>query len=121
MAKINDNHNPIGSSFLIWLFIYLAIVVMLHIVLPFPLSLIVCIIVILCLGIYRNDKALRKAGMGGIKGWYKSMSSSGFSPRWGTGINGSAYQPLRFACINCGNEHNEIACPNCGSKGVKPV
>ncbi len=67
---------------------------------------------IVSLGIYRDDRALRKAGMEGIKDWYKSIFSSGFGPR--TGINGSAYQPLTFSCINCGNEHNETACPNCG-------
>jgi hypothetical protein len=99
----------------------MGIIIMLHIVLPFPISFIVSIIAIFALSIYRNDMALRKAGMGGIKDWYKSMSSSRFGPRWDTGINRSAYQPLKFLCINCGNEHNEIACPNCGYKGVRPV
>jgi hypothetical protein len=97
----------------------MAIIIMLYIVLPFPISFIISIIAVFALAIYKNDMALRKAGKGGIKGWYKSMSSSGFGPRWGT--NGSAYQPLKFSCINCGNEHKEIACPNCGSKGVRPV
>ena len=121
MARTNDNYNSASKNFMIWLFISLAVVVILHIVLPFPVSFIVSIIAIFCLGIYRDDRALRKAGMGGIKGWYKSMFSSGFGPRAGTGIKGSAYQPVKFSCINCGNEHNKIACPNCGSKGVRPV
>jgi hypothetical protein len=121
MAKFNDNDNPVGKNSLIWFFIFIPVVIILHIVLPFPISFIVSIIVIFCLGIYRDDRALRKAGMGGIKGWYKSMFSSGFGPRTDTGINGSAYRPLRFSCMNCGNEHNEIACPNCGSKAVRPV
>jgi hypothetical protein len=116
-----DANNPAMWNSLIWLSINMAIIIILHIVLPFPISFIVSIIAIFVLFIYRNDMALRKAGMGGIKGWYKSMSSSGFGPRWGTDINGSAYQPLKFSCINCGNEHKEIACPNCGSKGVRPV
>jgi hypothetical protein len=94
---------------------------MLHIVLPFPISFIVSIIMIFALGIYRDDRALRKAGLGGIKDWYKSVFSSGFGPRTGTAINGSAYQPLKFSCINCGTEHDKIACPDCGSKGVRPV
>ena len=106
---------------LIWLSINMAIIIMLHLVLPFPMSFIVSLIAIFGIAIYRNDRALRKAGMGGIKDWYKSMFSSGFGPRWNTGANGSVYQPLKFSCINCGNEHNEIACPNCGSKGVRPV
>ena len=116
-----DANNLAMWNSLFWLSISMAIIIMLHIVLPFPISFIASIIAILVLFIYRNDMALRKAGMGGIKGWYKSMSSSGFGPRWGTGINGSGYHPLKFSCINCGNEHKEIACPNCGSKGVRPV
>ena len=121
MARSPDNYNHSTMDFVFWLFISMAIVVILHILLPFPISFIVSIIAIFSLGIYRDDRALKKAGMVGIKGWYKSMFSSGFGPRAGTGINGSAYQPLKFSCINCGNEHNKIACPNCGSKGVRPV
>lgn len=119
MVGGNRNYNPAGRDFIIWLFISVAIIVMLHILLPFPISFIVSLIVIFCLGIYRDDRALRKAGMGGIKGWYKSMFSSGFGSR--TGLNSSAYQSLKFSCINCSNEHTEIACPNCGSKRVRPV
>ena len=116
-----DANNPAMWNPLLWLSISMAIIIVLHMVLPFPISFIVSIIAIFSLNIYRNDMALRKAGMGGIKGWYKSMFSSGFGPRGGTGINGSGYQHLKFSCINCGNEHKEIACPNCGSKGVRPV
>jgi hypothetical protein len=90
-------------------------------VLPFPISFIVSLVAIFGIAVYRNDMLLRKAGLGGIKGWYKSVFSSGFAPRWSTGINSPAYPPLKFSCINCGNEHKEIACPNCGSKGVRPV
>ena len=52
--------------------------------------------------------------MGGIKGWYKSLSSSGFG-----GSNDYGYHPLKFNCMNCGKEHNKIACPRCGSKAVR--
>jgi hypothetical protein len=114
-------NNPAMWNSLIWLSINMAIIIMLLMFLPFPISFIVSIIAVFSLGIYRNHMALRKAGMGEIKDWYKSVFSSGFGPRWNTGINGSAYQPLKFSCINCGNEHKEIACPNCGSKGVRPV
>lgn len=121
MDELQENNNAEKKNSLIWLLFSLVIVIVLHIILPFPISFIVSIITIFGLGIYRDDRALRKAGMGGIKGWYKSMFSSGFGPQRGTGINGPAYQPLRFSCINCGNEHNQMACPNCGSKGVRPV
>lgn len=121
MVRTYDNYNSASKSFMFWLIISLFVVVILHIILPFPVSFIVSIIANFCLGMYRDDRALRKAGKGGIKGWYKSVFSSGFVPRADAGINGSAYQPLKFSCINCGNEHNKIACPNCGSKGVRPV
>jgi hypothetical protein len=121
MAKVNDNYSPAKKNFVIWFFISMATVVMLHFVLPFPISFIVSLIVIFCLSIYRDDIALRKAGMGGINGWYKSLFSSGFGRRWHIGINGFAYKPVRFSCMNCGNEHNNIACPKCGSKSVRPV
>ncbi|HJR85673.1 MAG TPA: hypothetical protein VJ772_09955 [Nitrososphaeraceae archaeon] len=118
MAKGNDNHNPTKRNSLLWLAITVSIFVVLSLVLPFPISFIASIIAIFGLGIYRDDRALRKAGLGGIKGWYKSMFSSGITPR---GRNIGEYQPLRFSCINCGNEHGKISCPNCGSKGVRPV
>jgi hypothetical protein len=121
MAKANDNYNPAKKNYLVWLVISMAIVILLPFVLPFPISFIISLIVVLCLFIIRADMELRKAGMGGIKSWYKSLSSSEFGRRWGTGINGSAYQPLRFSCMNCGNEHNKIACPKCGSKAVRAV
>ena len=121
MSKANDDYSPVGRNFLFWLFISITIVIILHIVLPFPISFILSIIAIFCLGIYRDDRALRKAGMGGIKGWYKSMFSSGMDHHTGTGINSLPYQPLKFSCINCGTEHDKIACPDCGSKGVRPT
>ena len=121
MAKANDNYNPAKKNYLIWLYISIAIVFILPFILPFPISFVVSLIVILCLSIFRADIELRKAGMGGIKGWYNSLSSSGFSRPWRTGINGLAYQGVRFCCMNRDNEHNMIACPKCGSKAVRAV
>jgi hypothetical protein len=119
MSRANNN---IGRmNYLFWLLISLGIVVILSFVLPFPISFVVSLLVIFCLNIIRAEMTLRKAGMGGIKGLFKSFSSSGFGRGFGTGINSSLYQPLRFSCMNCGNEHNKIACPKCGSKAVRPV
>src|SRR5438093_3698746 len=115
------NYNPAEKNYLIWLFVSLAIVVMLPFILPFPISFIVSLVVIFCLSIFRADMALRMAGFGGIKDWYKSLSSSRFGRQWGTGINGYAHQSLRFCGMNCDNEHNKIACPKCGSKAVRAV
>jgi predicted RNA-binding Zn-ribbon protein involved in translation (DUF1610 family) len=85
------------------------------VVLPFPVSIGVMLLVLFLLNIVRTEIALRKAGMGGIKGLYKSSS---FSFRRGIS-NGLVNTPLKFYCMNCGNEHNKIACPKCGSKAVR--
>ncbi|MGA8483481.1 MAG: hypothetical protein WB706_03705 [Nitrososphaeraceae archaeon] len=92
--------------------LYLGIALFLSIVFPFQIALIILLIVLISLNIIRAERRLRKAGVGGIKGWYKSFSSSATS-------NDSAYNSLKFRCMNCGNEHNKIACPKCGSKAVK--
>lgn len=85
-------------------------------ILPFPISFGVLLLALFLLNIIRTEIALRKAGMGGIKRFYKSFSSLGS----GRGIgNGLGYASLKFYCMNCGNEHREVACPKCGSKAVK--
>jgi hypothetical protein len=88
----------------------------LSLILPFPISLGVLVLVLFLVNIVRTEIALRKAGIGGIKRWYKSFSSLGFR----RGItNGLVYTPLKFYCMNCNNEHRESACPKCGSKAVR--
>jgi hypothetical protein len=121
MSKANDNGIPGEKYSSLWFFIAFAVVVLLPFVLPFPISFVLSLIVILCLFIVRLDIALRKAGRGGIMEWYKSFSSTGFGRGLGTAVNRSLFQPLKYSCINCGNEHNQIACPKCGSKAVRPV
>ena len=88
----------------------------LSLILPFPISLGVLVLVLFLVNIVRTEIALRKAGIGGIKGLYKSSSSLGFHH----GIrNAFVYTPLKLYCMNCGNEHRKIACPKCGSKAVR--
>jgi hypothetical protein len=83
------------------------------------MSFIVSLIVIISLSIVKADIALKKAGMGGIKGWYKSFSSLQSGRGWNTNMNSFHYTPLRFSCMNCSNVHNKAACPKCGSKAVR--
>jgi hypothetical protein len=116
MSRANNNIG--GMNYLVWLLISLGTVVILSFVLPFPISFVVSLLVVFSVNIIRAEMMLRKAGMGGIKGLFKS---SGFDGGFGTGINTSIFRPLRFSCMNCGNVHNKIACPKCGSKAVRPV
>jgi len=117
MSKINESRNPVGSNQFAWLFISLIAVVIVSVILPFPISFVVSIIIILLLSMIRANITLKKAGMGGISGWYKSMSSYETGRGWGTG-NTFGYKPLTFSCMRCGTPHNKIACPKCGSKAV---
>jgi len=96
--------------------IYLGIAALVSFILPFPIGLGVLLIVIFSVNIVRAEIRLRKAGVGGIKGWYDSFSSSGFGH---STSNNHLYTPIKFCCMNCGSEHRKIACPNCGSKAVK--
>jgi hypothetical protein len=115
MNKANDS--PFGKKFLAWFFVSVVTVFMVSLILPFPISLVASIIVLLCLIVVRPDIAMKKAGMGGIKSWYRSLASSESGGR-GTGY---LLDPIKFSCMNCGKEHYETACPKCGSKAVRAV
>jgi rRNA maturation endonuclease Nob1 len=52
----------------------------------------------------------RFGGTSGIRDLFGSFSSS---------MSSNQSRPLRYYCMNCGKEHNEIACPNCGSKAKR--
>ena len=113
MSKSNDS--AFGRKYLAWLFVSVVTVFMVSLVFPFPISLVVSIIVILCLSVIRADITMKKAGMGGIKGWYRYLTSS----ESGRAETNYLLDPIKFSCMNCGMEHNETACPKCGSKAVR--
>ena len=97
--------------------IYLGIGAVASLLLPFRYAMGVMLIVIFLGNIIRTEIRLRKAGMGGIKGRYKSFSSSVFGQN--SGNSRDTYSPIRYYCLNCGEEHSQFSCPNCGSKAVK--
>jgi hypothetical protein len=117
MSNINNknNHQIQNNNYLIWLFIYFGIGFAISFILLFPISLAVSLLVFLLLNAVRTDIALRRQGMGGIKGLCKSLTSFGKS----NSSSGFGHTPTKFYCMNCGYEHGEYACPKCGSKAVK--
>lgn len=86
---------------LMWIGISLAISLTLSVLLPFPLSLIATIGVIIGLTYYQRRKMLRNAGAYG--------SQMGFMGAKGSG-------EVNFYCIACNTKHREASCPKCGSK-----
>jgi hypothetical protein len=55
----------------------------------------------------RSRSETRRFGVtGGIRDLFDSFSST----------SSNQNRPLRYYCMNCGKEHKEIACPNCGFK-----
>ena len=114
MSKANDS--PALDNGLSWMLVSLVAVIIITLLLPFPISFIVSLVVIFSLAIVRANLMLKKRGMGGIKGWSESYSSFKSGRSWNTG---DKYKPLTFYCMLCGYPHKKIACPKCGSKAVK--
>jgi len=121
MSNVNDKHNHQiqNNNYLIWLFIYLGIGFAISFILPFPISFAASLLVFLLLNAVRTDIALRRSGVGGIKGLYKSLTSFGNSSNNSNSGFGFGHTPTKFYCMSCGHEHKEYACPKCGSKAVR--
>ena len=114
MSKTNDS--PAQDNGLSWMLVSLVAVIIITLLLPFPISFVLSLIVIFSLAIVRANLMLKKTGIGGIKGLSESYSSFKSGRGWGTSDN---YKPLTFYCMICGYPHKKIACPKCGSKAVK--
>jgi hypothetical protein len=101
---MDSNTKSFMRETLVWMGIYFGIAFIVSRFLAFPYSLIVIVAAIIALGIYRRRRQLRKAGQA------FSHSSSYFGNIFGSqrGVN--------YYCINCGTKHNQVSCPNCGSK-----
>ena len=95
-----------------WLVIFMGIGIILVFLLPFPFDFISIAAGLFVLMTYLRARSEMKrfGGTGGIRDLFGSFSSS---------ISGNQSRQLMYYCMNCGKEHNEIACPNCGSKMKK--
>jgi hypothetical protein len=88
------NNRPFLYEQLKWIAIYIAIALAISFVVPFPFSLIAVIGAVILLSFVRK-RFLGKMGLSG------SSMFGGFN---------------KYYCMNCGAQHNDLACPKCGSK-----
>jgi type III secretory pathway component EscV len=96
---------------MIWLGISLGISLTLSFLLPFPMSLVVIIAVFVLLNFYMRRRLMQRTGTKARRRF--STDSSSFT------ANESS--SLKYSCMNCGMQHKDISCPNCGSKIKKVV
>src|SRR5919197_717572 len=72
----DDKDGQIQSNYWIWLIVYFGIGLITSFILPFPISFAVALLIFFLLNAVRMHITLRRQGVGGIRGLYKSMSSS---------------------------------------------
>ncbi|HEU4444827.1 MAG TPA: hypothetical protein VFR94_09135 [Nitrososphaeraceae archaeon] len=107
------NHDDDTKRFTIhqlkWSIIYVGIGIVLVLVLPFPYDLASVLGLFILINFLRGRSILKRyGGTGGIKDLFGSLSSSM--------SRNNESRPLKYYCMNCGKEHREIACHDCGSK-----
>ena len=92
-----------------WLGLYFGIGLILVLLLPFPYDFISVLALFILINFLRGRSILKRYGRtGGIKDLFGSFSSSMY--------RNDQSRPLKYYCMNCGKEHREIVCRNCGSK-----
>jgi hypothetical protein len=107
--KIDDDTKRFITHRLKWSVIYVGIGIVLFLILPFPYDFASVLSLFVLINFLRGRRILKRyGGTGGIKDLFGSLSSS-MSRNYQS-------RPLKYYCMNCGKEHNEIACPDCGSK-----
>jgi hypothetical protein len=104
----NDNRHFLLYT-LKWMSLYIAIGLIAALLLPFPASLLGAFGGFVIVNFLRTRSVLKKRGIN-MKGLFDSLRSSDASP------STYGYNPVKYYCMSCGNEHKEIACPKCGSK-----
>jgi len=107
--KTDDDSKRFIFRRLKWSIIYVGIGIVLVFTLPFPYDFFSVLGLFVLINFLRGRSILKKyGGTGGIRDLLNSLSSSMSA--------NSQSRPLKYYCMNCGTEHREIACPNCGSK-----
>jgi hypothetical protein len=102
------NNRSYMGNMLLWMGIYMGFGLAVSFVIPFPFSLLAIFIAIIGIDYLRVRYIMKKMGMSNIRQMFNSFSA----PQMG-------YQPLKYYCMSCGNEHRETSCPKCGSKMIR--
>lgn len=107
MSSNNNSNKQFALNQLIWIGISIGVSFAISRLLPFPISLVAIVGVFLVLGYFMRSNTMRKIGM-------RSRDRSGI---FGS-INHSASgdRTLKYYCLSCGTQHNQVECPKCGSK-----
>jgi hypothetical protein len=108
MNEISSNRHFLLYT-LKWMSIYIAIGFIAALLLPFPASLVGAIGGFMLVNFLRTRLMMKKMGIS-MRGLFGSLRSSDQSP------STYGYNPIKYYCMSCGNEHKDIACPKCGSK-----
>jgi hypothetical protein len=109
--NLDDNTKRFIIHRLMWLLIFMGSGIVLVFLLPFPFDLISIVGLFVLMTYLRGMREKKRfGGTGGIRDLFGSFSPS---------MSSNQNRPLRYYCMNCGKEHNEIACPNCGSKAKR--
>jgi hypothetical protein len=114
---IDKSNNQILNNHLIWLCMYLGVAVVIVFVIPFPFSIYAFLLVLFLLNMIRSRVVLR-SNENMLRVLQKWLTSVGNNGKLATSI-GVWHIPIRFYCVHCGNEHNKIACRQCGSKAIR--
>ena len=92
-----------------WLGIFMSISFILLFLLPYPYDFISVLGLLILVNFLRVRSVMKRyGGMGRIKDMFGSLSS-----------DSSQYRQVKYYCMSCGKEHNDVACPSCGSKMKK--
>jgi|SRR4030095_4203991 hypothetical protein len=84
-----------------WLGVYLGISIGLSLLIPFPMSFIAFLGVFIVIQFVRRYLG---SGINQYGGFFGQPSSV------------LGFKPLKYYCMSCGQQHNQKACPKCGSK-----
>src|SRR5918912_1960784 len=103
----NDNRNKqIPTNYWVWFIAYMGIGLAISFVVPFPISLVMVLLVFVALNATRMHIVLKRHGMQrGIKDLYKSMTSSLSSSNVNNSGANMGYSQIKYYCMNCGYEH----------------